>query len=74
MTDPSPSPDPTPHRLRDTYATAAQEAGVGFLELKILLNHALQKGDVTVGYIRPSLEHLRACQERITGFLRQKME
>ena len=34
-----------------------------------LMNHALPSGDVTMGYQRPSLEHLRACQEKVTAFL-----
>ena len=63
---------PTPHRLRDTFATAAREAGVGFLELKVLLNHATPSGDVTAGYIKPSVEHLRTCTERIAAFLAER--
>ncbi len=36
----------------------------------MLVNHKLpETGDVTGGYIRQSLEHLRACQERVTAFL-----
>ena len=38
-------------------------------ETKLLLNHALPTGDVTWGYQRPSMEHLRACAERIAEFL-----
>ncbi len=63
---------PSPHRQRDTFATAALEAGVDPLSLKILMNHTLPEGDVTEGYIRPSVEHLRACQEKITAFLLDK--
>jgi integrase len=60
---------PSPHRLRDTYATAALEAGVDLFTRKILMNHAISGGDVTEGYQRPSLEHLRKAQEKVTAFL-----
>ncbi len=63
---------PSPHRLRDTYASAANEAGVGMIAIKALMNHALPEGDVTEGYIRPSDEHLRQAQEQITAFLLAK--
>jgi integrase len=66
---------PSPHRLRDTFATAAHEAGVHPLDLKVLLNHALPAADdVTMGYIRPSLEHLREAVERVAGFLEERMD
>lgn len=65
---------PSPHRLRDTFASAAHEAGVHPLDLKVLLNHALPAADdVTQGYIRPSPEHLRGCAETIAAFLRERM-
>lgn len=60
---------PSPHRLRDTFATAALEAGVDLFTRKTLMNHALSGTDVTEGYQRPSLEHLRRAQEAITAFL-----
>ncbi len=66
---------PSPHRLRDTFATAAHESRVHPLDLKVLMNHALPAtDDVTLGYIRPSLEHLRTSTERITAFLLPKQE
>jgi hypothetical protein len=42
-------------------------------ETKLLLNHALPTGDVTWGYQRPSMEHLRACAERIAEFLVERV-
>lgn len=63
---------PTPHRLRDTFATACLEAGVGMLETKVLMNHSLPAGSVTEGYMRPSLEHLRAAAEKVAAFLLAK--
>src|SRR5690606_28988517 len=51
---------PSPHRLRDAFATASHEARIHPLDRKILMNHTLPKGgDVTDGYIRPGLGHLR---------------
>ena len=65
---------PTPHRLRDTFATAAHEARVHPLDLKVLMNHALPAADdVTLGYIRPSIEHLRVSVERIAAFLEERL-
>jgi integrase len=65
---------PSPHRPRDTFATAAHEAGVHPLDLKVLMNHALPAAaDATLGYIRPSLEHLRASIESIAQFLERRM-
>ena len=43
---------PSPHRLRDTFASAAHEARIHPLDLKVLMNHTLPAGDVTEGYIR----------------------
>lgn len=65
---------PSAHRLRDTFASAAHEAGVDPLSLKVLLNHSLpSSGDVTEGYIRPSVDHLREAAEKVSGFLLEKM-
>lgn len=60
---------PSPHRLRDTFLTAAHECDVRELNIKTLANHALPGGDVTEGYIRPDVEHLRACVEKVVAFL-----
>lgn len=65
---------PSPHRLRDTFASAAHEAGVHPLDLKVLMNHVVSdSGNVTEGYIRPSVDHLRTAVERVSAFLRGKM-
>lgn len=63
---------PSPHRLRDTFVTACLEAGVGMFERKILVNHRLPEQDVTEGYQRPSLDHLRGCVEKVAAFLLAK--
>lgn len=57
----------TGHALRHTYATLALQAGVPIAELKFLLNHAA--GNVTMGYLNPSLEYLRAHQERASVYV-----
>jgi integrase len=54
------------HALQHVYATLALEAGVPIAELKFLLNHAVSSGGVTMGYLHPSLEHLRGWQEKAT--------
>lgn len=67
---------PSPHRLRNTFATACDQARIGSIETKTLMNHTLpgNPDDVTEGYIRPDLEHLRQCVEAVTAFLLARME
>lgn len=67
---------PSPHRLRDTYITAGQEAEVPEEVVKILVNHRWEKGkrNVTAGYRRQDFEYLRRCQETISNFLLEKMK
>ncbi|HVS18247.1 MAG TPA: hypothetical protein VMT18_06580 [Planctomycetota bacterium] len=64
---------PSPHRLRDTFATAASVAGLSRQEIKLLMNHVLPKGEVTDGYIRNSPEHLLACVECVATFLTARL-
>jgi integrase len=64
---------PSPHRLRDTFVSAAYEAGVPEHAIKALANHRLPGGDVTLGYYEPSVEHLRAAAERVAAFLLERM-
>jgi len=64
----------SPHRLRDAYISTAVEIGVDLFTIKCLVNHRLPTGDITVEYARPSLEHLRTAQERISQALTAKME
>ena len=56
--------DLTGHALRHTYATLALEAGVPIAELRFLLNHSASSGGVTMGYLNPSLVHLRSYQDK----------
>lgn len=62
-------PGVTPHDLRRTYATACAEAGVDPYTIKLLLNHAIDKGDVTQRYIKPSREHLERSARLVANFL-----
>ena len=66
---------PSPHRLRDTFVAACVESGVGMVAIKALVNHSLPNNpdDVTEGYYRPSVEHLRESVERVTAFLVRRM-
>jgi len=57
----------TGHALRHTYSTLAVEAGVPLLELKFLLNHS--SSNVTMGYLNPSLPHLRGYQEKASAYI-----
>jgi integrase len=59
------------HDLRRTYSNAAVAAGVHGLHLKALLNHAVGKSDVTVGYISLSVEDLREPAQRVTDQLKR---
>ncbi len=56
--------DLTGHALRHTFATLAMEAGVPIAELRFLLNHSASSGGVTMGYLNPSVDHLRNYQEQ----------
>ena len=59
----------TGHALRHCYASLALQAGVPLLELRFLLNHSASSGGVTMGYLHPSLDHLRAHQERASAYI-----
>jgi integrase len=48
----------TPHAARRTFASAANEVGLGFLTVKRMLNHAYQ-GGVTGGYVVPGFNPSR---------------
>ncbi|MEZ5935222.1 MAG: tyrosine-type recombinase/integrase [Alphaproteobacteria bacterium] len=57
---------PPPHVLRHSYATFAKAAGLNEMDIALLMNHKLP--GVTGGYIHETslIEHLKACQERVT--------
>ena len=54
---------PLPHRLRDTFLTAAHEWDLRELNITTLANRALTGGKVTGGYIRSEGEHPRVRRE-----------
>ena len=60
---------PSPHRLRDTYTTAANAVGLSIYDIEVLTNHRPAKSSVTAGYVRQDVEHLRRCQQAITDYL-----
>jgi integrase len=43
----------TPHDLRRTFASFAERVGAPMTTLKVLMNHST-RGDITMGYVRPS--------------------
>jgi integrase len=61
----------TGHALRHAFGTLAVQAGVPLLELKYLLNHA--SGDVTMGYLHPSTDHLRDYQEKASAYILERI-
>jgi integrase len=59
---------PTPHRCRDSFLSIGEtRAKVDYVSLALLANHKLPSGNVTFGYVRPDMEHLRDCTNRITA-------
>lgn len=71
LREPKESDLPSPHRLRDTWATAAAECGVDALATKILLNHSLGR-DVTEGYQKPGPDATRAQAQKVADWLWDK--
>ncbi|MGU3336855.1 tyrosine-type recombinase/integrase [Methylobacterium mesophilicum] len=65
-------PSVWPHDLRRTYATACAEAGVDPYTIKLLLNHAIDRSDVTSMYVRPSAGHVAAAARRVAEFVETK--
>lgn len=60
------------HRLRDTFASVARDAGVDWLALKVLMNHRLPSGDVTAGYVLPGIHGLRTAAEKVAALLLER--
>jgi integrase len=57
------------HDLRRLFASEAIAAGVDVFTLKLLLNHATPRADVTMGYYVPGVEQLRLAMEKISARL-----
>jgi integrase len=64
----------TIHDLRRTFITVAESLDVSPYAIKLLVNHALPKADVTGGYVVPELERLRPVMQQITDHLRRLCE
>lgn len=60
----------TPHDLRRVFSSVAAKLKVHPYALKLLLNHSLGKGDVTMGYVQMDVDDLRAPMQQITDRLR----
>lgn len=61
----------TPHDLRRTFITAAMHwCKLHPYDVKLLVNHALPRQDVTGGYVSPSAEQLRVPMQSVTDKLR----
>jgi integrase len=54
----------TPHDLRRTYVTVAENTDISPLALKALVNHSLGD-DVTSGYVQMTVERLREPAQRV---------
>jgi len=57
------------HRLRDTYTTAASNAGLPVYDIEVLTNHRPANSSVTAGYVLQGIEQLRISQQKITEYL-----
>ncbi|VAW73755.1 hypothetical protein MNBD_GAMMA14-2383 [hydrothermal vent metagenome] len=64
----------TIHSLRNTFTTVAESLDISAYAIKLLVNHALPKSDVTGGYINPDVERLRDPMQRITTRLLSLVE
>lgn len=62
------------HGLRATFMTVAESIEIAPYAIKLLVNHAMPRGDVTGGYIQADAERLREPMERITARLRMLCE
>ena len=59
--------------VRHSDAPMCMQCGVQMIHTKALANHSLpSSGDVTVGYVKPSIEALREATEKVARFLLDK--
>jgi integrase len=57
------------HDLRRTFATIAESSDISPLALRIMLNHALPRNDVTANYVQMTTERLREPVKRVCNKL-----
>jgi len=55
----------SPHDLRRTFITHAEESDISVMALKALVNHSIGGSDVTENYARMTVERLREPAERV---------
>ena len=60
----------TPHDLRRTYVTVAENTDISALALKALVNHSLGD-DVTAGYVQMTVDRLRDPAQRVADRLKE---
>ena len=63
----------TAHDLRRTFATIAESLDLSGYTVKALLNHKIQTGDVTGGYIQINVDRLREPIQKITDVIRARV-
>ncbi len=62
----------TPHDLRRTFATVLNSLGVGYADVKHLMNHKAK--DITAGvYIQPDIENMRRILWKVVDFYDRKI-
>ena len=54
------------HGLRNTFVTVAADLNINTYAIKLLVNHAVSKSDVTGGYANLDVDRLREPMQRIT--------
>jgi hypothetical protein len=64
----------TPHDCRRLFLTVAESTDASPYAIKLIVNHALPRGDVTAGYIQPDTERLRPVVEQIASKMRSLCE
>ena len=63
-----------PHDARRLFLTVAESTDAPPYALKLLVNHALPRGDVTAGYLQLDVERLRPVMETIGAKMRALCE
>jgi integrase len=64
----------TPHDCRRLFITVAESTDASPYAIKLLVNHALPRGDVTAGYMALDVERLRPVMEAIAAKMRAHCE
>jgi integrase len=60
------------HDLRRTFITIAERLDIPAYALKRLLNHKMERNDITAGYIISDVERLRAPMQKISDYILSK--